>query len=124
MHNQTDAAKVLREAAQVYKVDVDAITAKVKQEFAAKEKAKANEEGQTQAANEGRQESGRLTTSQLATVARSQQDRLRIFVALPVYPPFIVAPEEHRGDILAHPTGSAALFGRPLIAREFDLVSR
>jgi ParB family chromosome partitioning protein len=40
MHNQTDAAKNLREAAQVYKVDVDDITKQVKQEFAAKEKAK------------------------------------------------------------------------------------
>jgi ParB family chromosome partitioning protein len=40
MHNQTDTAKILRDAAQVYKVDVDAIAAKVKQDFAAKEKAK------------------------------------------------------------------------------------
>jgi ParB family chromosome partitioning protein len=40
MHNQTDAAKILRDAAHVYKVDVDAISATVKQEFAAKEKAK------------------------------------------------------------------------------------
>jgi ParB family chromosome partitioning protein len=40
MHNQTDTAKVLRNAAQVYKVDIEAISAKVKQEFAAKEKAK------------------------------------------------------------------------------------
>ncbi|KAA6461895.1 hypothetical protein DYQ86_09615 [Acidobacteria bacterium AB60] len=38
MHNQTDAARVLRDAAQVYKVDVDSISARVKQEFAAKEK--------------------------------------------------------------------------------------
>lgn len=38
MHNQTDAAKVLRGAAHAYKVDVDAISATVKQEFAAKEK--------------------------------------------------------------------------------------
>ncbi len=38
MHNQTDAAKVLRDAAQAYKVDVDVISATVKQEFAAKEK--------------------------------------------------------------------------------------
>jgi ParB family chromosome partitioning protein len=36
-----NAAHVLREAAEVYKVDVAAITATVKQEFAAKEKAKA-----------------------------------------------------------------------------------
>jgi ParB family chromosome partitioning protein len=40
MHNQTDAAKILRDAAQVYKVDVDAISASVKQEFSAKEKSK------------------------------------------------------------------------------------
>jgi ParB family chromosome partitioning protein len=41
MHNQTDTAKVLRDAAQTYKVDVDGISATVKQEFAAKEKGKA-----------------------------------------------------------------------------------
>jgi ParB family chromosome partitioning protein len=35
-----DPGKALRQAADYYKVDVDAITAKVKQEFAAKEKAK------------------------------------------------------------------------------------
>jgi len=42
MHNQTDAAEVLRDAAHVYKVDVDAISATVKREFAAKEKGKTN----------------------------------------------------------------------------------
>lgn len=40
MHNQTDAAKILREASHAYKVDVDAISMTVKQEFTAKEKAK------------------------------------------------------------------------------------
>jgi len=35
-----NAAQVLRDAATVYKVDVDGIASKVKQEFAAKEKAK------------------------------------------------------------------------------------
>jgi ParB family transcriptional regulator, chromosome partitioning protein len=40
MHNQSDAAKILRDAAQAYKVDIDAVSAAVKQEFAAKEKAK------------------------------------------------------------------------------------
>ena len=40
MHNQADTAKALRDAAQAYKVDTDAIFATVKQEFAAKEKAK------------------------------------------------------------------------------------
>jgi ParB family chromosome partitioning protein len=37
---QSDGGKVLRAAAQVYKVDTDAIALKVKQEFAAKEKAR------------------------------------------------------------------------------------
>ncbi|HVW79049.1 MAG TPA: ParB/RepB/Spo0J family partition protein [Alloacidobacterium sp.] len=37
MHNQTDAARILRDVAQFYKVDVDAIAKTVKQEFAAKE---------------------------------------------------------------------------------------
>jgi ParB family transcriptional regulator, chromosome partitioning protein len=40
MHTPSDSARILREAAQHYKVDVDAISAKVKQDFAAKEKAK------------------------------------------------------------------------------------
>ena len=40
MHDRTDAARILRDAAQVYKVDVEAIAGKVKQEFAAKEKPK------------------------------------------------------------------------------------
>ena len=38
--SRQDAAQVLQEAAAVYKVDTDAITLKVKQEFAVKEKAK------------------------------------------------------------------------------------
>ena len=41
MQNQTDAAKILRDAAQAYKVDVEAISAQVKQEFAAKARATA-----------------------------------------------------------------------------------
>ena len=39
-HSPSESAKVLREAAELYKVDVAAITSKVKQEFAAKDKAK------------------------------------------------------------------------------------
>jgi ParB family chromosome partitioning protein len=34
-----DSGKLLKEAAEFYKVDVNAITAKVKQEFTAKDKA-------------------------------------------------------------------------------------
>jgi ParB family chromosome partitioning protein len=42
VHSPNEAAKALREAAEFYKVDVAAITAKVKQEFATKEKAQAD----------------------------------------------------------------------------------
>ena len=38
--SRTNAATALRDAASTYKVDIDGITAKVKQEFTAKEKAK------------------------------------------------------------------------------------
>jgi ParB family chromosome partitioning protein len=41
MRTDTDTATVLHDAAQFYRVDTDAIALKVKQEFAAKEKAKA-----------------------------------------------------------------------------------
>jgi len=40
-HSPTESAKALRDAAEFYKVDVAAITAKVKQDFAAKEKTQA-----------------------------------------------------------------------------------
>jgi ParB family chromosome partitioning protein len=38
--SQSDGGKVLRAAAQAYGVDTDAVALKVKQEFAAKEKAR------------------------------------------------------------------------------------
>jgi ParB family chromosome partitioning protein len=41
-HSSNESAKALREAAEFYKVDVAAITAKVKEEFAAKEKTQAS----------------------------------------------------------------------------------
>jgi len=43
--SRTNAATALRDAASTYKVDTDAITAKVKQEFAAKERAKKTARG-------------------------------------------------------------------------------
>jgi ParB family chromosome partitioning protein len=57
-HSPNESAKALREAAEFYKVDVAAITTKVKQEFAAKEK--------TQAA---RKATGKTTPTQPSTVA-------------------------------------------------------
>ena len=47
---RSNSAQVLRDAAAAYKVDIDAIALKVKQEFAAKEKARAQNEGQTKTA--------------------------------------------------------------------------
>jgi ParB family chromosome partitioning protein len=47
---QPDSGKVLRAAAQVYKVDTDAIALKVKHEFAAKEKAKTEKKAEPKAA--------------------------------------------------------------------------
>lgn len=38
MRSDMEGVKILRDAAQTYKVDVDAISAKAKDEFAAKEK--------------------------------------------------------------------------------------
>jgi ParB family chromosome partitioning protein len=40
-HSTSDSSRVLKDTADFYKVDVDAITSKVKQEFAAKDKANA-----------------------------------------------------------------------------------
>jgi len=51
MHNQSDAAKILRDGAHVYKVDVDAISATVKQEFAAKEKVKTAKKPESKSAS-------------------------------------------------------------------------
>jgi ParB family chromosome partitioning protein len=48
-HSSNESAKALREAAEFYKVDVAAITAKVKQEFAAKEKAQGTRKEATKA---------------------------------------------------------------------------
>jgi ParB family chromosome partitioning protein len=41
MRNEVDTARILREAAQTYKIDADALATKVKQEFAEKEKEQA-----------------------------------------------------------------------------------
>jgi ParB family chromosome partitioning protein len=48
-HSSNESAKALREAAEFYKVDVAAITTKVKQEFAAKEKAQTTRKTATKA---------------------------------------------------------------------------
>jgi ParB family chromosome partitioning protein len=57
-HSSNESAKSLREAAEFYKVDVAAITSKIKQEFAAKEKAQAT-----------RKATGKAKPTQPSTVA-------------------------------------------------------
>jgi ParB family chromosome partitioning protein len=57
-HSSNESSKALREAAEFYKVDVAAITSKVKQEFAAKEKAQAT-----------RKATGKAKPAQPSTVA-------------------------------------------------------
>jgi ParB family chromosome partitioning protein len=57
-HSSNESTKALREAAEFYKVDVAAITSKVKQEFAAKEKAQTT-----------RKETGKVNPSQPRTTA-------------------------------------------------------
>jgi ParB family chromosome partitioning protein len=47
--SQSDGGKVLKAAAQAYKVDTDAVALKVKHEFAAKEKARLTEKSPTKA---------------------------------------------------------------------------
>jgi ParB family chromosome partitioning protein len=47
-----NVTNVLREAAAAYKVDTDAITLKVRQEFAAKEKARVAKKGVTKVQSE------------------------------------------------------------------------
>jgi ParB family transcriptional regulator, chromosome partitioning protein len=61
MHNQADTAKVLREAAQTFKVDIEAITAQVKQEFASKEKAKTATKAAPKAPAKAQSKLGRKT---------------------------------------------------------------
>jgi ParB family chromosome partitioning protein len=58
-HSSNESAKALREAAEFYKVDVAAITAKVKEEFAAKEKAQAT-----------RKDAGKANPAQPRTAAK------------------------------------------------------
>ena len=58
-HSSNESSKALREAAEFYKVDVAAITAKVRQEFAAKEKAQAT-----------RKEAGKAKPAQPRTEAK------------------------------------------------------
>jgi len=62
-HSSNESAKALREAAEFYKVDVATITAKVRQEFAAKEKTQAT-----------RKEAGKAKASQPHTATAKKAE--------------------------------------------------
>jgi ParB family chromosome partitioning protein len=64
-HSSNESAKALREAAEFYKVDVAAITAKVKEEFAAKEKTQTDRK----AAGKAKPSQPRTVTSKKAKAA-------------------------------------------------------
>lgn len=88
MHNQNEAAKILRDAAQAYKVDVDAIAAKIKQEFAGQgeveNRDEADQELTIQAANESSKESSRSIGTVSFTLSRWAHSRAPHFsVRLP-----------------------------------------
>ena len=108
MHNQTDAARMLRDTAQFYKVDVDSISATVKQEFAAKDKGEGQQESHTEIGAEAREESGGVTSPLTRNSRGASKTGSAFSCPLPVYPPSCDAPDERRGDILAHPTSSPA----------------
>jgi ParB family chromosome partitioning protein len=55
-----DAGKVIRAVAEAYEVDTDAITLKVKQEFAAKEKARKAAKPDTRKPQPNRNESPKI----------------------------------------------------------------
>ncbi|HUA97860.1 MAG TPA: hypothetical protein VMA34_06000 [Terracidiphilus sp.] len=111
MRDQTDAAKILRDPAHVYMVNVDTISATVKQEFAAKEKGKAMKKPAPKLASKPTKKAAASPPTNKIP-SRSQQERLRIFLLLAVCPPSRDAPKEHRGDILHPPDGQRGPIGR------------
>ncbi len=90
---RTTSGKALREAADYYKVDVAAITTKVKQEFAAKGQGQDREEGCPQAARQGRQEGrSRVIVNNQKNCAEPETTGSAFLCPLPVFPTLICAP--------------------------------
>ena len=108
MHNQADAAKVLRDAAHVYKVDVDAISAKVKQEFAAKEKAKASEEGRAKTGSLSQRRRQRHSLQPTETI-RGASNTGSAFSCPAARLPALTRCPRTRATTLARPTRTRAL---------------
>ena len=88
---------MLNEATALYKVDTDAIAAKVKQEFAAKDKAKTAKKDAAETASQttgkdSEEVRSSLTLNPTESLARGLQPQApRLFVCLPVYSPSCVA---------------------------------
>lgn len=102
MHAQADTLHVLRDATQLYKVDIEAITAKVKQEFAAKEKAKAAQKATTKLQTKAAKKS--TAASPLQNCLRELVQRQAPFFWHPSFRPSCDASEGHGGDILRDPS--------------------
>ncbi len=115
--NRSNAAQVLRDAAAVYKVDTDAIAAKVRQEFAAKEKAKttktAAKKAAPQTASQGtvqtrQEERGGITVNPTGTLCGACNQAPH-FLCSPARPslPFVLLLSETGASSLAHPNGQS-----------------
>lgn len=104
-----NASIVLREDATMYKVDTEAIAAKVKQEFAAKEREN-YEEGRCQTKSEGADEASQKVGSGITinrNTVRNLQCGFRIFVLhRPLSLPHAWRPPSGERAIFACPTGS------------------
>jgi len=105
-----NASHVLRDAAEFYKVDVAAITAKVKEEFAARKKRKRRRRPRPSQPSKHRQrpQRERRRNSPIKMYCAGPEDRLRVFCACPLFPPSCVASAFCRCVTLLRPAGSAA----------------
>lgn len=94
MHNRTDAAKIIRDAAHTYKIDLDAISTTVKQEVAAKEKAKTAKKPAAKSVSKPTKSSG-LTACQPNSLAEPARPVPHFLRSLPVCQSFVRYPELH-----------------------------
>ena len=104
-------------------MDVEAITTKVKQEFAAKEKGVQRRRSH-RSRTEVRKESGCLTANLVQNISRSLQAQApHFFVRCPSTHPLQLPRQKRRGDISPPPDGQRRPVWAALIAREYELVA-
>jgi hypothetical protein len=96
--SRNNASQILRDAAEAYRVDTDAIALKVKQEFAAKDK--------TKKVSKPQPPKPRTLPSSAARETRSANQQTSFhFPMRPSFPPSAVARALARTPWPSHPTG-------------------